>query len=246
MDFTFEELNLNAWPSIQTMVYEGWILRMANGYTKRSNSIIPLYSYKDGDIPLKIEYCENLYRKNNLPVIFKLMECEDHKNIDHVLEQSDYEKIDITSVQVCGSIKRNSNNLTGIVESNNFSSEWKKCLYECNEINELDTMETIETLLENIKFDVVSVHKKENGVLIGCGYGVIEKGFIGLFDINVKKDFRGKGYGNEIVQTILNNANKQGIMKAYLSVVDNNTVAKKLYDKLGFKEIYKYWYRKKL
>ena len=245
MDFTFEELNLNAWPAIQTMVYEGWILRMANGYTKRSNSIIPLYSYNN-DITGKIEYCENVYRKNNLPVIFKLMECDDHKNIDQELEKLGYEKIDITSVQVCDSIKSINNNLTGIVESNDFSSEWNNCLYECNGIDKLETIKTIETMLNNIKFDVICVHKKKNGTLIGCGYGVIEKGFVGLFDIIVKKDYRGKGYGNEIVQTILNNANKQGIEKAYLSVVDNNIVAKNLYNKLGFKEKYKYWYRKKL
>lgn len=38
-----EELSLNAWPSLQTIVYDGWILRFAEGYTRRSNSINPIY-----------------------------------------------------------------------------------------------------------------------------------------------------------------------------------------------------------
>jgi hypothetical protein len=33
MDFTIEELTMNAWPSLQTILLDGWIIRMAGGYT---------------------------------------------------------------------------------------------------------------------------------------------------------------------------------------------------------------------
>ena len=67
--------------------------------------------------------------------------------------------------------------------------------------------------------------------------------FIGLYDIIVKDEFRGRGYGKEIVEAILSKAKDKGINKAYLAVVDNNIVAKNLYENLDFKEKYKYWYR---
>ena len=38
-----EELALNAWTSIQTVVYDGWLIRFSNGYTKRANSVNPIY-----------------------------------------------------------------------------------------------------------------------------------------------------------------------------------------------------------
>ena len=39
---TLEELSMNALPALQTMLYGGWVLRFANGYTRRANSINPI------------------------------------------------------------------------------------------------------------------------------------------------------------------------------------------------------------
>lgn len=44
MSLQIEELALNAWPSLQTIVHHGWLLRFAEGYTKRSNSVQAIYS----------------------------------------------------------------------------------------------------------------------------------------------------------------------------------------------------------
>ncbi|NLW48857.1 MAG: hypothetical protein GXY86_16205 [Firmicutes bacterium] len=44
---------------------------------------------------------------------------------------------------------------------------------------------------------------------------------------------------------ILSAALDKQVKKAFLSVVAGNVPAENLYQKLGFKEIYRYWYGKK-
>jgi N-acetylglutamate synthase len=36
-----EELALNAWPSLQPLLLDGSVVRFANGYTRRANSMNP-------------------------------------------------------------------------------------------------------------------------------------------------------------------------------------------------------------
>jgi GNAT superfamily N-acetyltransferase len=241
MDFTIEELSMNAWPSIQTILHGGWIIRIANGYTKRANSVNPLYSFNNNLVE-KIAYCENIYRENNLPIVYKIIECEEYKKLDQKLDELNYKKIDLTSVQICNSISKINYKGNEIVNKV-FTDDWKNCFYHCGKIEKIKTMETIDIMLKNIKGKIIAVCKKEKGIFIGCGYGVIENDFVGIFDIIVKEEYRGKGYGRRIIETIISKARENGIEKAYLQVADNNIIAKKLYAKIGFNEIYKYWYR---
>jgi ribosomal protein S18 acetylase RimI-like enzyme len=243
MDFTIEELSMNAWPSIQTMLYDGWIIRMANGYTKRANSINPIYN-PTTKLDEKIEYGEKLYGKYNLPTVFKIIECEEYKLIDKKLETLNYELVDLTSVQVCKEIRILENNFPGIIIDTEFNTKWINGFIECGNIKK-EHQETIKTMLKNITGDKIVIYKESEGNIAGCGYGVIENNFVGIFDIIVNETERGKGYGKEIVKTILSEAGKQGIGESYLQVVDTNIIAKNLYKKLGYKEEYKYWYRKK-
>lgn len=63
---TIEDLSLNAWPSHQMQIYDGWILRFSYFYTHRTNSVeqigpslLPL--------PEKVAYCEDIYRNWGTP-----------------------------------------------------------------------------------------------------------------------------------------------------------------------------------
>ena len=66
-----EEAGLNAWPAHQQMLYDGWLLRFADGYTKRANSVNPVYR-SNLEIDEKIKTCQEIYRNQGLPAVFRL------------------------------------------------------------------------------------------------------------------------------------------------------------------------------
>ncbi len=92
-----EEAALNAWPALQQLLYDGWILRFAEGYTKRANSVTALYaSYLD--VWSKITYCEGCYRERGLPTIFRLTPFAEPHDLDRVLHERGYQTLDPTLV----------------------------------------------------------------------------------------------------------------------------------------------------
>src|SRR5215510_5682818 len=100
MTRTLEELSLGAWPALQTVFHDGWVLRFTNGYTRRANSVNPLYP---GHLPLpeKIEFCERSYRSQQQRVIFKLTQAAQPPELDALLEARGYAREAPTSVMTC-------------------------------------------------------------------------------------------------------------------------------------------------
>jgi ribosomal protein S18 acetylase RimI-like enzyme len=82
-----------------------------------------------------------------------------------------------------------------------------------------------------------------NEVVIGCGLGVVEDQFIGLFDIVIDSQYRNQGFGKLLIENILKWGKSKGADRAYLQVLADNAPAIRLYEKVGFKEEYRYWYR---
>jgi len=60
---------------------------------------------------------------------------------------------------------------------------------------------------------------------------------VGEMGISVKRELRGEGIGAEMIRTMLEIAKRISLQMIQLAVFSPNNVAKKLYEKLGFKEV---------
>ncbi len=236
----YEELSMNAHPSLKTQVYDGWILRFSNGYTNRANSVNPLYH---GVLPLadKIDHCEKVYRSQNLPVVFKLTHvCDDA--LDKLLQARGYRIVSPTSIMTMD-IRSFHHVSSDFYVSRFVEEDWTSSYFSLNGLTDSQKIATATLMLRSIQHTVLCGMVKKNGQTIACGLCVIERGYAGLFDIVVDNAYRGQGYGYEICCSLLNEAKKHGAEGAYLQVVQSNFKAIALYNKMGFSNLYEYWYR---
>jgi len=239
----YEELSMNAHPALQTQFYDGWVLRFANGYTKRANSINPLYS-SGVDLKTKIIECEKRYAMYNLPAVYKLTVAAD-PNLDRLLAEQGY---DITedSAYVMGMDLQSKNFSAGDCElTRQIGDAWLNSYFELSECTDKAKMATARLIFENTKNALIFGRVFKSGIPVACGAVVIERGFAGFLNIVVDKKHRGKGYGTEICESLLSVSKDLGAHTAYLQVIQNNNVAVNLYSKIGYKTIYPYWYRVK-
>jgi N-acetylglutamate synthase len=238
---TLEELSLNAWPAHQTLLYDGWILRFANGYTRRANSVNPLYPCSL-DLEEKIAFCESTYQKQNLDVVYKLTSASRPENLDAILEAKGYKNDSQTSVQLLELGLLDLKQASGVELKAALSDPWLDAFCRMSTVDDR-RRESLRRILLNIVpqrcFASLTMDKK----VIAAGLGVLQAGFVGLFDIVVDPAFRSQGYGRRIVEGILYWGKRNGAQQSYLQVMLNNAPALHLYSKIGFTENYQYWYR---
>lgn len=238
-----EELSINAFPAILTELYDGWILRYSNGYTYRGNSINPLYS-STIDLENKIEYCECKYFEKELPCVYKMTENAGER-LDRELEKRGYTIEKSADIMGCEIDKSTQFQVENIIINLDMTDEWLDGFLKLNGTIEENIKSTAKTMISNIQNPVICVSINEGETMVACGLGVIESRKVGLYDINVMEQYRRKGLGTKICKAIINEGIKNGVDTAYLQVTSLNKKAIQLYNSLGFKRVYTYWYRVK-
>lgn len=100
-------------------------------------------------------------------------------------------------------------------------------------------------MLKNIHEPIAAASIVENGKMVACGLGVLERGHVGLYDIYVDASCRRRGLGRDICAAIMQYGKENGCDTAYLQVLSDNVGARALYRQLGYTETYEYWFRTK-
>ena len=229
---------MNAWPAMHQVLLDGWLLRFSGGFTKRANSIIPLYPSLKPNLE-KVRYCENLYAREKLRTIFRLTSVGDENELDTMLAGRGYQLIDPTWVMSRSLVDP-------VAAAEDFSilplRDWLRAY--CQLSGMPDTAARLHAvLLKSIHTDAVFGALIEDGEVLACGLAVIEQELVGLFDVVTDAARRRRGLGAQIVDSLLHSGREQGASVAYLQVMQDNEPARSLYAKLGFSKTYRYWYR---
>ncbi len=235
-----EEAGLNAWPAQQQMLLDGWLLRFANGYTKRANSVMPVYPFV-GKIAQKITFCEDKYQQMGLPPIFRLTPLAP-ENLDSVLEDRGYRKIDPTRVMILDLNARDFPVSPEIPLRELPLEQWMGVYSEISG-SLVEKQPAHAEILRNILNPHIMAALEISGKWVACGLGVLEREWFGLFDIVTHPDYRRQGWGSRLIIGMLKWARGRGAARSYLQVMENNLPALGLYARLGYMDAYGYWYR---
>jgi ribosomal protein S18 acetylase RimI-like enzyme len=84
-----------------------------------------------------------------------------------------------------------------------------------------------------------------DGEAASLGAAALERGYMILFDIVTVAEFRNRGLARHVILSLLHWGKANGARHAFLQVMIDNATALHLYEKLGFREVYQYWYRVK-
>jgi N-acetylglutamate synthase len=238
-----EELSINAWPSLQTMLYDGWVVRFSDGHTKRANSSNPLYAGALG-LDGKIDACEKMYSDRYLDTVFKMTIASCPPDLDSALAARGYSLASGCAVQTLDLKGVTGPDESNVTLSSDASDEWLSAYCQMSGLDERKK-ETERRMLLNVIPQKRLASISNEGKIIACGMAVLQGSHAGLFHIVTHKDFRRRGYGKQLTSGLLHWAKDNGATLAYLQVELTNESALRLYSGLGFVEAYRYWYRVK-
>ena len=232
-----EPIVLDAWPAIEAERHDGWLLRAAEGYTSRANSIhvvgprrLPL-----GDL---LRYGLNWYRTRGLPLRFRLHDSGHPAELDGDLGPEFVRSPSVETLwRPIDGVDRGR-----MTASRNPSPVWLEAKRASGGFRP-GPVGRWERITGRIESPVLFGSVEIDGSIAATGMAVVSRDWVGIFEVRVHPDRRRQGTGTELVRGLLAEATQLGATRAYLQVEETNAPALALYRGMGFTSGYHYWYR---
>jgi predicted GNAT family acetyltransferase len=269
--FYLETIALHAWPAAEIVDLDGWRLRHAGGVTRRANSVWPNAAAGRLSLDEKIAAAEAFYAGHGQPAIFQISPAAQPAELDAILAARGYAHHAPTLVQTAAlteifrrggaEMQRNaeeeqeqaSAHLSvsapprqdfAVTLASHFDPGWFE-LYCVGE--EAPPMQAAvrQAILRRIDRPCAYVTLHRDGAPIAVALGVVEAGWLGIFNVVTLPAYRRQGAARALLAALAAWATDHGAIHAYLQVMARNTAARALYAAAGFTTAYGYHYRVK-
>jgi N-acetylglutamate synthase len=237
-----ETLSFRAQPALETRHYDGWLLRLADGYTRRANSVNPIYG---STLPLsdKIVFCEAFYTDRHQPTIFRMTPFSQPAELDEALAAEGYVVQGVVSVRTMPleDAPRPAIEADWVRRPAIHQAWLDQYIAFTGLAPELGPR--ITQVMEQLTPSACFLQMVRQREVIAVGRAVFDDGWLGMYNLAVNPRYRNQGIGRQMMLAMLAWGVQRGASDAYLQVETANTPAITLVDGLGFRESYAYWYR---
>ncbi|HSH01366.1 MAG TPA: GNAT family N-acetyltransferase [Anaerolineae bacterium] len=234
---------MSAWPAARSVWHNGWVLRWTNGYSKRANSVTPIYK-RGADLAKQVAWCEQYYKGLGWNVIFRETPLGDGAEMAAYLEGNGYARFDKSIVpirELSEKIELNQNVVWEDWSTRAVSWVSLAAKFRGDDAGEHEHVALLERIVNERVLAVGYVDKEPVVIGVGVRFGQ----WVSIFEVLVAKDRRREGWGRAITERFMSWGKDRGATHACLQVVRANEAAYKLYETLGFENAYEYIYWRK-
>ncbi|MFI5696789.1 GNAT family N-acetyltransferase [Kribbella sp. NPDC051586] len=239
-----DSLMNQAWPAADSTELDGWLVRRNAGVTLRANSVLPANA--PFDVHGALDYVERLYVAHDITPSFQISPAVQPSDLDAHLEARGYTVRNPTLVQ-CAAISDVLAKLPETTAEVNISrapsAAWMDCWWSVDGRGGAASRTTAEQILARGKALYASISDGRQAKAIGRL--ALVDGTAGLYCLAVDERFRRQGLASAVIRGLLQAATTTGVKWVWLSVLEDNTPARTLYDSLGFSTVSRYHYRVK-
>jgi N-acetylglutamate synthase len=243
-----EEISQNASRPERGVMIDGWSVGLSPSKARRSRCVNAFYpsvrSFEEN-----LSATRTLYRNAGLPCVFRLTRFVNDAALDEKLVAIGGERVGSTLVQLIrltadigwcqAQVNLSIDLLIKITSSPDLIGQ---CLMELRG----DTPEqfaALQTRWKALPLPIRSyVAQDANGAALSHVLTIAEDRCVGVFDVVTHASQRGRGLASALIARALADAHADGATTAYLQVEATNP-AVRVYEKLGFRTAYDYWYR---
>jgi N-acetylglutamate synthase len=235
-----ERAGMKAWPGVEMAQHGSWVLRAANGYTQRANSVQPLDPEDDGDLDARVGQVRDWYAARGLPPIFRMTPLASPK-LAHALDAAGWNAVD--------------HSCSLAMEMPDVAPDPRGELLDPFGEPFLDTQRAIlgyaeervqrlVTLMRAVAAPMVGVvlYSEENAAVATSLWAAAD-GIAVTGNVGTDAAQRRRGFGAAMMRTGLAWAKAQGATTAALNVVADNVAGRALYASLGYQWVFDYVYR---
>ena len=228
------------------MLDDGWVLRFADGHSKRANSVNGLYASHD-DVEAKIDRAEGWYRARGQATVFRVTPLMQPADLDRRLDRRGYDLIETTrSLHRPDMAGFPLGSLPDGVTLRLDPTPHDGWLDAYLALTPLDARKTaaltrmLELIVPAARFGWLS----EGGQPLAAAFVVVQAGLMGTYDVVTAPAARRRGLMRALLGRLARWAETEaGARQAGLFVVATNAPAVALYEGLGYRELYRYHYR---
>lgn len=212
---------------------DGWSVATLNAVPRRLGSTT-CFGIVPTNVHQAILSVEDIYRSMSMVPTFRLTPAD--RIIDGMLRRRGYQRQD--GAVVMSAQPEHRPPAMWIPETPTLGTEWFRDLRTFTGAT-ADRMEALSASLQRLRLPHLGAHVPKRAV----GLVVVDGVRAGIFDVAVHPVHRRTGLGTATMNRLLAWATAQRAKQAILQVHPSNTAALELYRKLGFEEMYHYFYR---